>query len=144
MGKNHKKVPNSAINKPDRKNVKVPSQKIESKPVWRFSTTDKGGPFPWPKGQEQELAIVSKLHEFDSMDWSEIKGKQHHFLSYSCLSKEAKDRLKTLELDDEVENLFSFHLQGKPRIIAIYHLGQAKLLWYDPEHKVCPSKLKHT
>lgn len=139
-----KKIPDKAINNPSKKQVKATEQISDGKPVWRFSTTDKAGPFAWPKGQAEELEIVMKLHEFDSMLWSQIVGKQHHYLSESCLSKDAKNRLIEIQLDDEIENLFSFHLQGLPRIIAIRTSNLAKLLWFDPEHKVCPSKKKHT
>jgi hypothetical protein len=144
MAKIRKQVPNPAINKPNSKQVKVAEQKLNAKPVWRFSTTDKSGPFAWPKGSPKELELVAKLHEFDSMFWSEIEGEHHHLLSESSLSKESKKRLAELKLDDEVDNLFSFHVSGKSRIIAIRHLGVAELLWFDSEHQVCPSRKKHT
>lgn len=78
------------------------------------------------------------------MLWADIQGKQHHYLSTSSLSRQAIKRLIDIKLDDEADNLFSFHLQGKPRIIAIKHGNIAKLLWYDPEHQVAPSTKKHT
>lgn len=144
MTKNRKKVPNCATSRPDKKQVKIIDQPTDNKPLWRFSTVDKYGPFPWPKGSPVELHIVEKLHDFDSMYWEEIKGKQHHTLSPSSLSREAIERLKEIELDDEIEHLFSFHLQGRQRIIAINHANVAKLLWYDPDHGVAPSTKKHT
>ncbi|MCK5521570.1 MAG: hypothetical protein KAI83_00420 [Thiomargarita sp.] len=144
MAKKKKTVSDSATNRLDQKRVKIKEHQIDNRPVWRFSTVDRNGPFAWPKGAHKELDIVGKLHDFDSMTWSDISGKQHHYLSPSSLSKEAKQRLEELELDDEIENLFSFHLGGKPRIIAIKHANIAKLFWFDPEHQVAPSKKKHT
>lgn len=147
MGKKNKLVPNSATSRAQKKVLKTSNSQhstLESQPCWRFSTVDKQGPFAWPKGQPAESEIVSKLHSFDSMKWSDIQGKQHHFLSVNSLSKEATKRLSEISLDDEIENLFSFHLQGKPRIICVRHNDIALLLWYDPEHKVAPSKKKHT
>lgn len=142
-----KSVPSSATARDQKKTVKTnKSQDIqrEGRPSWRFSTVDKEGPFAWPKGKPEEAAIVEKLHAFDSMLWSDIQGKQHHFLSASSLSKQAKDRLEAIQKDDEIENLFSFHLQGKPRIVCIRHNDLALLLWHDPEHLVAPSQKKHT
>lgn len=139
-----KSVPKKAIDRPDKKVVEIEKQPVDNRPVWRFSTTDKGGYFKWPKGMSEEGEIVKKLHEFDSMSWQEIEGKQHHYLSPNSLSKEATQRLEELKLDDEIEHLFSFHLQGKPRIIAIRHLNVAELLWFDPQHKVSPSEKKRT
>lgn len=148
MGKKKsKKVPKSATSAPQSKKVKIPHsqhQLREGKPSWRFSTADKSGPFAWPKGRPEEAEIIEKLHSFDSMTWADIEGKKHHFLSVTSLSKEAITRLEKIQRDDEYENLFSFHLQGKPRIICIRHNDVAQLLWHDPEHKVAPSKKKGT
>lgn len=141
---NKKRVPKQAANRVDAKEVRTKAHYVDAKPVWRFSTVDKGGLFCWPKGKQEELFIVSKLHDFDSMTWADIQGKQHHYLSVKSLSKEAVKRLEHIKLDDEVDNLFSFHLQGRPRIIAIKHANVAKLLWYDPDHQVAPSTKEHT
>lgn len=143
MGKRSKSIPRSATSRSDSKTVKTPSQHIENKPAWRFSTVDKNGPFAWPVGTQTELEIVKKLHDFDSMDWSKIEGRNNHLISIDKLSKEAKQRLQDIKQDD-IDELFSFRLQGKPRIFCIRDRHIAKLLWYDPEHKVCPSNKKHT
>nr|VFJ63871.1 MAG: hypothetical protein BECKDK2373C_GA0170839_111212 [Candidatus Kentron sp. DK] len=140
----NKQVSRKAISRPYAKTVRETPQNIDKRPVWRFSSTDKSGPFPWPIGEDAELVIVGKLHEFDSMTWDEITGKQHHALSMESLSKEAIRRLEEIEFDDDHGSLFSFHIQGQSRIIAIRHLNIAKLLWYDPGHKVSPSVKKHT
>lgn len=148
MGKKgkSKSIPGNATSRKQEKAVRFQSQAqtVENRPSWRFSTVDRAGPFAWPKGSEEEAVIVDKLHSFDSMRWEDIQGKQHHYLAPSSLSKEAKNRLEEIQLDDEVENLFSFHLQGQPRIVCIKHNSLAKLLWYDPLHQVAPSKKKHT
>ncbi|MFK0572772.1 hypothetical protein [Endozoicomonas sp.] len=125
------------------KQVRTPSQHIDSRPSWRFSTVDREGPFAWPSGQDIELDIVQKLHSFDSMEWSEIRGKHHHAISVNSLSRAAQERLLAIRQDD-IDEVFSFHLKGKSRIFCIRDRHIAKLLWYDPEHRVCPSKLKHT
>ncbi|MEN9864571.1 MAG: hypothetical protein RL748_161, partial [Pseudomonadota bacterium] len=75
----NKNIPPSAISRKDEKVVKTSAQHFEKRPVWRFSSVDLSGPFKWPKGEDAELKIVAKLHEFDSMEWSAIEGKQHHF-----------------------------------------------------------------
>ena len=136
-------VPDSAISRTDQKNVRITPAQIDSKPSWRFSTVDKSGPFAWPIGSEEELEIVGKLHHFDSMQWSDIEGTDHHSIDIDKLSKEAKKRLQQINQDD-IDEVFSFHLQGKPRIICIRDRHIAKLLWFDKNHKVCPSKKKST
>ncbi len=73
MGK-RKKVP--ASNRPDRKQVRIPSHPDTGKgrPSWRFSTVHKSGPFAWPAGQDTEIKILGRLREFDGMGWAEIEG----------------------------------------------------------------------
>ncbi len=144
MGKGKpKSVPQLATQRSDKKEVRSNSALLDSKPSWRFSTVDRNGPFAWPIGTKQELEIVGKLHSFDSMEWSNIEGPDHHFIDLSKLSIQAKDRLQQIKQDD-IDQVFSLHLQGKPRIICIRDRHIAKLLWFDPEHQVCPSKKKHT
>jgi hypothetical protein len=140
----NKTIPHTAISRPDTKSVRFGHYHQGGKPVWRFSTVDQNGPFRWPKGSREELSIVEKLHDFDSMNWADIQGRSHHILCPTSLSREALKRLKEIELDDIVENLFSFRLAGVPRFIAFKIGDTANLLWYDPNHKVAPSTLRNT
>lgn len=143
MSRKTKRVPHSATRPANQKSVRVQSPGVSEKPSWRFSTVDLDGPFAWPKGQDIENNILAKLHQFDSMKWSEIVGSSHHAIGKDSLSKLAKDRLEAIGMDD-VDEVFSFHFSGKPRIIGIQDRGVVKLLWWDPEHQVCPSTKKHT
>lgn len=143
MGGKPKRTPASATNRADEKNVKTAVQPTPDTPSWRFSTVDQGGPFPWPVGTEVELDILQKLRQFDTMRWKEIEGPDHHAIERHKLSKDAKDRLTQIKQDD-VDEIFSFHFSGKPRIIGIRDRNVVRLLWWDPEHGVCPSVKKHT
>lgn len=138
-----KRVPKKAVARADKKIVAMPSQPAASTPSWRFSKVDCNGPFPWPSNTDTEQQIIQKLRLFDSMTWKEIEGPDHHAIGVESLSKDAQDRLREIKLDDQDE-IFSFHFQGKPRIIGIREFNVVRLLWWDPEHGVCPSKKKHT
>ena len=140
-----KRVSKQALRRGSGRNVRmeVTPDYDSEKPSWRFSTVDRGGPFAWPIGSKDELKIVEKLHAFDSMRWSEILSKQHHRISIESLSKDAQLRLQEIKLDD-IDFVYSFRLQGKPRIFCIRDGSVAKLLWFDPEHQVCPSTKKRT
>lgn len=142
MGK-PKKTPASATNRADEKNVKTAALPTPDTPSWRFSTVDRDGPFPWPVGTDVELEILQKLRQFDTMRWKEIEGPDHHAIERHKLSKDAQDRLAKIKQDD-VDEIFSFHFSGKPRIIGIRDRNVVRLLWWDPEHGVCPSIKKHT
>ena len=82
-----------------------------------------------------------------SMTWREILqqthdgGKsKHHFLRYESLSGEAQMRLQSKKLEEASDSIFSFALTNLLRIIGIRDKEKFHVLWYDPEHKVCPSK----
>lgn len=139
-----KKVPKSATSKADSKIVKIPEQRAHLSPSWKFSSVDKNGPYKWPQDDPGLVSeIIKKLSNFDSMKWLEISGEDHHSIPRSSLSKEAQQRLEQLELDD-IDEIFSFHFNGRKRIFGILDLSAVKLLWWDEDHKVCPSKLKNT
>lgn len=143
MKQRPKKVPHAATSRSNQKAVRIPDAHSPDRPAWRFSTVDLAGPFAWPKGDGKELQILDKLHNFDSMSWAEIEGDDHHAIPIGSLSKEASKRLAEINQDD-IEEIFSFHFSGKPRIIGIRDRNVVKLLWWDPDHQVCPSHKKHT
>ena len=138
-----KSLPQSVLRREDRKEVRVPHGLPEDTPSWRFSTADRDGPYAWPTDTAIKAEILDKLHEFDSMRWCEIEGRRHHSISIESLSSDAKSRLKEIQQDD-VDEVFSFALDGKKRLICIRALHVAKMLWYDPDHSACPSSKKHT
>ena len=112
---------------------------------WKTDEADHDGDFGWNKVAMDKLFddIIPKLQEFESMHWMEVENNRNHFISTDNISKEAKDRLASINREDE-DTLFSLHLNGKERIWGIRENNVLKLLWWDPEHKVCPCTLKHT
>lgn len=70
------------------------------------------------------------------------KHKNHH-IKISDLCKSAQDRLAELRYRD-IDELFSLHLTSKNRVWGILRQGVLSLLWWDPEHQICPSAKKHT
>ena len=58
--------------------------------------------------------------------------------------KAARERLKSLKLEDFSDDLFSFALNNKLRIIGLRLDDHFHVLWYDSEHLVYLSVKKHT
>jgi hypothetical protein len=90
--------------------------------------------------------IREKLKYFETMTWAQIlvvAKKQNHTVSVDLLEADAKARLRDSGQGD-LEELFSLHLTGKKRIWGILREGVLNLLWWDPDHSVCKSILKHT
>jgi hypothetical protein len=85
--------------------------------------------------------IRSKLSNFETMTWDDIlikAKKQNHTVTVGDLCSKAQKRLKDLKLDD-IDGLVSLRLTGKQRVWGIFGEGVMTLLWWDPDHGVCPS-----
>ncbi len=117
-------------------------------PAWCLAIFDRDG--AWGKSRcEMEEALWSeiyvKLRQYESMTWGFIyqDKKRNHDVAVESLIKEARDRLKELGLDD-YDTLFRFRLSGEQRVWGIRDGRAFKLLWYDPDHEICPSLKKNT
>lgn len=94
---------------------------------------------------------MEKMIRYSNMTWAEIKrqthdqgNSKHHFLRPEELSKESQERLTAKGLEEANDALFSFALNNTLRIVGIREGERFKVLWYDPNHEVCPSVKKHT
>lgn len=108
---------------------------------------DLHGPFGWSKLQAAQIEFVlKKLQAFETMTISEIyvqAKKQHHAIPLEDLCKEALDRLRELKLD-EYDRVHTLRLGGTERIYGLLSENVLYILWWDPDHQVCPSTLKNT
>ena len=80
--------------------------------------------------------------------WREIlvtDKRRNHASDVVTFCKSARDRLTELALDDRDE-LTSLRLAGKARVWGFFDAldGAFYVVWFDPNHKVCPSQKKHT
>jgi hypothetical protein len=124
--------------------VREPATIIDDRWSWRFSEVDTGGPFPWKKLDAKLLqTIQDRLGAFEKLNLAQLKDAHCHPVEFDDLSQDAQKRLKKLKRDD-VEELWSFRVSGKQRMWAIGYDTAFHLLWWDPNHKVCPSEKRHT
>lgn len=146
--KKNKKVPDQqrvAL----RKEVKQPVFKSHNaeKPSWRFSNIQTTDPYGWHNLTTERLyQLIDRIKHFETMTWNEIliKAKKYnHSVAIWRLEKKARDRLSELRLDD-VDELVSLRIDGGGRVWGIRHNAVLLLLWWDPDHQVCLSTLKHT
>ena len=112
-------------------------------PVWSIASFDHDG--EWGVSLCRECGdlwemIFSKLRHYESMSWNEIERnrKRDHSVPVHQMISQAQSRLKHLRLDDE-EELFRFRLDGTGRVWGIREGRVFKILWWDPEHEICPS-----
>lgn len=104
-------------------------------------------PYGWHAADQATIhKIRERLRSFETMTWGEILnegGKRNHLIHVSDLCREAKQQLRTIGQDD-LDQLLSLGLTGQERIWGILENGVVRLLWWDPEHRVCPSHKKNT
>lgn len=116
-------------------------------PAWRLGLIELVEPFGWHELKSEQVHYVrTKLSFFESMTWSEIlmkAKKQNHLVSVGDICKDARERLTAIKQDD-IDELISLHLSGAERVWGILEHNVVKILWWDPNHQVCPSLLRHT
>ena len=85
--------------------------------------------------------IVQLLQSYEGLKWHEVKRKPHcHPWGLDEIPKECYSRLEERQID--IEQLFQIGLGNKPRIIGYKTRSIFYLMWYDPDHKFCPTKAK--
>lgn len=108
---------------------------------WQISNADQDGPFGWQVVTERNLwkEIFDKLGDYETLTWVEAQqtGRNHQVAKQDLIG-EAQKRLREIGLDD-YDHLFSLHLSGLKRVWGIRNKNALQILWWDPEHKICPS-----
>jgi hypothetical protein len=115
-------------------------------PVWQFKNIDMEHKiWGWKNLKEHLAEVLSKLQGYETMQWKEIKSntKHDHSVEIDKLDVEAKKRLEELKIDD-VGQLYRLRLSGTKRVWGILDGYIFKILWWDPEHTVCPSQKRNT
>ncbi len=65
------------------------------------------------------------------------EGSKSHSISIDRLCIKAQKRLRE-GLHIYEDNIFSLRLSGKERVFGILTLGVFRIIWYDPNHEICP------
>lgn len=98
-------------------------------------------PFGWHKLDESTLIYIrERLALFETMTWSEIlvrAKKQNHSIKVSSICGPAQQRLEARSLF--LEDVVSLRLSARERVYGYLDNGVLVLLWWDPEHRICPS-----
>jgi hypothetical protein len=116
----------------------------EMRPAWRVSLLEMYTPFGWMELNEANANQVrEKLANLESMKWKELIGYRNHFIKVTELCKDAKDHLVAIQQDD-IDSVMSIGITQKSRVVGIMEHNILKLLWWDPEHLVCPVDTPNT
>jgi len=151
MGKSKKVrreyTPTSREARSTKENQQAIENAYHQNPVWQLNMIDmEHAEWGWKNfGSAHINEFLEKMKHYESRKWYEIHQdkKRDHLVSVDKLSPEAQKRLNELNLGD-TERLYRLKFTGKLRIWGILHGHIFKILWFDPEHTVCPSQLRHT
>lgn len=114
--------------------------------TWSFAEVDlDGSPFPLHAITQARLpAVLRSLRDHEQATLDQRRRRGSHEVALAILSPEAQRRLRELNKED-VDTLVSVRIGARPRIWCIPRPPDVlALLWWDPQHQVCPSKKKHT
>ena len=113
--------------------------------TWSFLMLDEDGPFSWHLLSEarEYYKILKRKKAFEGMNSNQIRQTGSHSVLIEKLSKAARDRIDKLKLDD-FEELYSLRMNSTNRVWCIKDGNTMRVLWWDPNHEVCPSLKKNT
>jgi len=119
-----------------------------SRPTWSFAHLDLVAPVGgWMHIRFDQLdELKGRFRNWETMTWNEILSagrKQNHPIDVSKCIPAARARLRVLGLDDR-EQLMSLSVNSTARVIGIRDGTVFRIVWWDPDHQICPSQLKHT
>ena len=112
---------------------------------WGVDTVQLEGEFGFHLCELRSLFedVIARLKHFESMTWAEvIPGTGSHEVIFSKIARGAQETIQRI-FGDELD-VISLRLGGRPRIFGVRRGAVCSLLFYDPEHQICPSEKKHT
>ena len=118
-------------------------------PVWQFGLVACDGCWAF-SGLPADIwwnEVFPKLRNFETMTWHEIesatggksRGTNSHFVNIEDLCKDARKLIERDQRLSDLDQLFSLRLTSKMRIWGKREGRVLKILWYDPNHEICPS-----
>lgn len=100
---------------------------------WNFDRMDSGGKFKCSLKALNEY--TTELLRLEGKTVEELMGKEHnHPMPIAKLSREARDRIEVLNLDEQT--LFQLDLKTPARLWGILEHNIFHIIWLDKNHEV--------
>lgn len=129
---------------------------VSRPPSFSFHYADTGGSPPCCFAPEVEASEVLRfMCSISTTSWAELRAMQtgnsgkrhrkHHEIPIESLAATAQQDLVRRKLDEVVgDDVFRFRLDGTSRLWGFEVDGIFHVLWWDPNHEICPSEKSHT
>lgn len=115
--------------------------------VFRFDAVDLDEECPWAlfnATNEDHWLILKTLFEYERKTPAEIRPDSEHFKNYrnfgECPNRDAVKRLA--EKYEGRDSIARIRLTGKKRLYGFLDGNEFHVVWWDPEHRIWPSKEK--
>lgn len=112
---------------------------------WRFQHVDQEG--PWGITDGAFAMLLPELAKFETMTMHELfrqgewPGKCHD--TAALPTRQARERLDTIGLADMTQ-IWKLRIGSRGRLWGFLEGNVFHVVWWDPEHEIWPTKLKHT
>lgn len=129
-----------------RRDVLPDAETSDHRLCWRFTHFDHDGPWGFGRFEKDTLQwLLECLRSFESMTPAEIfRGYPGKLYEVAAIpNKTALDRLDELGMAD-MTTIWRLRLGGEPRLYGFLAGHVFHVLWWDPDHEIWPSTLKHT
>ena len=113
--------------------------------VWSFSKFDDHA-FCTPEQHKGDafFEIAKRLKSCELRPWEDIVASpRDHLIPVNKICKEAQGRLKKRKQDD-IDALWCFRVNAKKRLWGTDEGNILRIMWWDPEHRICPSLKSNT
>lgn len=145
MAKAHKKSPKRDLSlqiTPTKKPKGEPTSSDKDFVQWCFAIFDNKHWHDNSHTGESFYAVAKHLRDYQGLRWADVKRRDHPIEKNKIIT-EAQQRLEYLNQED-IDQLWRLQFTGLQRLWGIRDESVFRVLWWDPQHKICPSRLKHT
>jgi hypothetical protein len=113
--------------------------------MFRLSRIDHGGRWGLDGLSPDHVKLIANCcRSWETLTVGEFRSLPGHFeIPKENLISDAQKRMVDIGLE-EYDGLWHLRLQNKPRLWGLLDGHVFYVVWWDPEHEVCPSTKKHT
>lgn len=113
--------------------------------MFRLGLMDYGGPWGFDGLSSAHVKLIAEsCRSWETLTVGEFRGLPSHVeIAKEALINDAQERMIEIGLE-EYDGLWHLRLGNKPRLWGLLDGHVFYVVWWDPEHEVCPSAKKNT
>ena len=142
-----RKTPHRKESASNKKQPVSHAQEVKKRKVkWCFELFD--GEIDWHDDSHDEESfreVAGLLKKYSPRTWGQIEQdrRRDHEVPINNLIRKAQNRAAELQIED-FGKLWRFRFDNLKRLWGIRDQHVFRILWWDPQHRICPSIKKHT